>query len=671
MSEQIQVEITAEDRLSSVVKKMTDYLVEMMEAQEDTTKATEDATKATEEQGKTISRFNRLLEALGHRYEKINSGIESIKSAQEGFKAKLETVFYVVELTKTASEALGGVYESLTGQVEKATTAWDEQSKKLGYAASGLGSIAETSAKVQKAQDGLYGALGRVIDRSSILQTSNLLQEKILKRLTKEVKDNEDRWADWLKNFTNDRLGDLIKFGVFVEENASSLARLNLGLSASVQLVGFVIKSFVLIGKTIYTAVTEPIADASESIRDFLSVAAFLTKDAKLSASLLNTAASLDKIRTAAKAAQIEGIVEIRESVNGLTGDAINLTTTLQNVFANDAGIKGYIDRVKDAGKLIQEIGKEGQSLLEQGSGRGKKRGDVEDTRELDLGLTDQGKLWAESIQIAKEKVIEARRQEHDLEMQRRKEIQDWEDQEQAKIKERYDLTIARIKSREAAEIESIQHVSQVISEVFANVPNLIEGVSESTQRMWGGFSQASLKIGELTKNLRAYNAINATARQQQDAINASIGAGAGILSSVTAALVEDKKTQAGIEALINAAAAAASYASGNVPGGIAYTAAAVTYGAAAAFGGGGSVSVPTGGGSASSGYLGPSTSIPDPAVERRLTAEAIAEAMGQNQNTGGTIINVDFGSSVRLQDAPQIADEIANALAPILERRR
>lgn len=192
----------------------------------------------------------------------------------------------------------------------------------------------------------------------------------------------------------------------------------------------------------------------------------------------------------------------------------------------------------------------------------------------------------------------------------------------------------------------------------------------ERLSKIVSGMANVAKGSVQLTTSIRAYNAVGATAAQQQDAINAGLQAGTGILSSVTQSFVEDKRTQAGIEALINAAAAAASYATGNIPAGIGYTAAAVTYGAAAAFGGGSAPSVPTGASGSSGGSSGGASSLGmiDLDRERSLNAEAIAEAMRSEGRGGATQITVVMQGNTVLSESPEIADEITRYLKRSME---
>lgn len=669
MAETIPLEFTAVDNLTKAVSKMTEMLEQMSQAETQVAKAADETTDATEKQSQATSRFGRVLDTLSRNYDKFSQGLSGVSEGFGSFREKLETAYYVVELSKAGLEALSGLYGSISERITTANEKWDEQSKKLGKAASGLGSIAETTAKVKKAQDGLYASLGKVIDRSSILQTLNLAQERVLKSLKKYIDDNAESWAKYLNQLGQDGLNKLISFGALIEENASTLARLNLALSATAQLVGFTIKSFVLIGQTIYTALTEPIADAAETISQFLAVTSFLTDDKKLSASLLSAANAFDKIKQSAKSAQTEGIVGIRETVQELTGDAVALTSTLQNVFADDAGIEGYIKRYERLGKFIQDTSKAIKRDLQTGIEEdGKTRTDLDPMEGRELGLQDYGKIWSEVIKTASDNVKQARREEAELEDLAWRERIAREEEEDAKRKERFDITMANIKSREEAEIAAIENISSSISDTFANIPNLIDGVSESTQRMFNGFSQAALKVGDLSKAFKAYNAVGATAKQQQDAINAGISAGAGVLSSVTQSFIEDKRKQAAIEALINAAAAAASYATGNIPAGIAYTAAAVSYGAAAAFSGGGS-SGGNIGASAGAAQGSSSPSMVNLDQERRQNAEAIAEAFREAENNRSVTINLSFDNALIASDSPQAARVITDLITPELQQ--
>ena len=190
---------------------------------------------------------------------------------------------------------------------------------------------------------------------------------------------------------------------------------------------------------------------------------------------------------------------------------------------------------------------------------------------------------------------------------------------------------------------------------------------------MIDGFAKAAQKVAGLVNSFSAYKKQGATVEQQQEAFNQSLNLGVGILGTATDAFIDSERKKALMLALINAAAAAAAFASGiqgnpaGFPAAIQYGVAAAGYGVAAAFSGGGGA---PSGGSAGGGASAPSMASFDRDAERRANAEAIAEALnGNNGQAGGIIINVDFGNSTNLESSPQTVQRISDALAPELEK--
>lgn len=701
MSESIPLSFEAVDNLSQAVASMTAMLERMGAAQEDTTKATEDATKATDDQAKSSSRFGDVL-------VKVNAG---------------------VELAKSAYEALGGTIEWVKEGLNTSLEKWDEQSKKLGVSASALGSIAEANNKLTKTQDKTYASIGKIIDRSGVFQTKAILQTEALKEFNTWLDKNSEsisKFGTDLAISGSDKLRDL---GVFIRENSESLARFQIyleGVGGLVVTTGYGVSALAQALKIgLYAAVSgaaTALVTLSEGLIEILRLAGQDVPQA-----LEDMRLGLKELESASAKGAIDSFDELNRTVDktGEKGaEAFGKIATAAT--GSRAEIAGQIEGWNKAGDAVIGYGDKARKSLEK-VGKGKGRKDLidaetaaEEKRQTVLLDYDRRLLEAQRaqneelvIQLTKEKALVEARQSlkdiktkelrdatltvaelqaqieyeqslkdlaqkrrderaaaHDIEMQRRQEVLDWDTAQDEKARERYELAIARIQGRYDRETELLVGMGDLIGGALGHVPDLLNEISDSTNRMLGGFGKAASGISPLITSMRAFNKTGATAKDQQDAINAGLQAGVGILGGVTEAFVEDKRKQAGIEALINAAAAAASYATGNVPAGIGYTAAAVTYGAAAAFGGGSAPSAPAGASGSSGGSSGASGSLGmiDLDRERSLNAEAIAEAFRSEGRGGAPQIVVQLSGNVIAGESPESARIITDLITRDLE---
>lgn len=700
MSEEtVPVTFTAVDNLSKAVEQMTKLLEKMNVAQEENTDETEKATKATEDQAEKTS---FLSGALGK-------------------------AFAAVELIKSGYEAMSSVIEFGTEQVGKMNEAWDEQSKKTGKAASSLGSIAEASAKYEKQQTKVYASLGKIIDRSSVYQAYTMAASDSLKVFEKWLKSNSQEIAEFGNQLGLAGATHLQNFGKFLKDNSEPIARFWTLLVGAKDGVVFLKDSVMILVKTLKTALYGALTVVSQGMLELTNGLVYLMKATgqDIPQSLEDMRIGLENTSKYGVQGMIDSAGELEESVDQAIGSA---TKMVDNIAVATTGtrseLQGTIDTVNKLGEEAVRTGEKIEENLRGGiNGGGRSRADGAKDEEAEAERAQARSLDYEkqilqarqagnelyAIELEREKALyelelslsgikteDLRFQTRTLEnlkieieeKEKLKAIEDeraqkaredyqsqsafeaeqrvFEDYQQAKLKERYDIAMTNIKSRQDAELEAVSLVSEAMADAFANVPNMIDGISESTNRMLGGFSKASLKAGDFAKALMKMNAQGATAADQQEAINLAVGAGAGVLSGVTQAFVEDKRKQAAIEALINTAAAAASFASQNYAAGIAYTAAAVSYGAAAAFGGGGSGA--SAGGSGGSGMTGGGVTIPNVENERRANAEAIAEAIQESRASQGVTVNLSFDNALIAADSPQAARIIADLVGPELQ---
>ena len=126
------------------------------------------------------------------------------------------------------------------------------------------------------------------------------------------------------------------------------------------------------------------------------------------------------------------------------------------------------------------------------------------------------------------------------------------------------------------------------------------------------------------------------------EVVASAMGHGADAVTSAAEAMGASTQEVAGIQALFEGAQAAAAYAAGNIPGGIAHTVAAGLYGAVA--GGAGGSGASSGGASsasssASSSFQGPDQ-MADMDGQRELMKTAHLEALREHDRGGTQIVN-------------------------------
>lgn len=232
----------------------------------------------------------------------------------------------------------------------------------------------------------------------------------------------------------------------------------------------------------------------------------------------------------------------------------------------------------------------------------------------------------------------------------------------------------------QAASMERITAIGEAARSGFEGLGELLGELDddaasfvETLERGFGAATQLAQGIAKLSTTNKGY-------ANSQEAVTDAISGSVGLAGSLVSAFTDNVKTRAKWEAAFNAAAAIAAGAMSfanpaYIPVAVGHAAAAVKFGlvASGALGGGGgggagaSAGGGGGGGGAASASQGPSLDLDR---ERRLTAEAVAESIAAQAGGGATTIIIDFGSSLIASTSPQAAQDLADLIAPELERR-
>jgi hypothetical protein len=192
------------------------------------------------------------------------------------------------------------------------------------------------------------------------------------------------------------------------------------------------------------------------------------------------------------------------------------------------------------------------------------------------------------------------------------------------------------------AEIDTIRDAGSLLSGALSGYNQDAHTAIALTAQLGDGVAQMVARYQEMR-----------LAGENAGAALASSAAGlAGVLGSTAAQYIKDTRKQAAIRGAFAAAEAGLLYATGNIPGGIAATAASVAHfavaGGAGGGGGGGSrpsASAPQQTGRATFGAQGAEEAA-------RLTGRYIAEALSDRRDTQQVSISIDLSNSTLLEDS-------------------
>lgn len=174
---------------------------------------------------------------------------------------------------------------------------------------------------------------------------------------------------------------------------------------------------------------------------------------------------------------------------------------------------------------------------------------------------------------------------------------------------------------------------------------------------------------GSVDDLIAKYHELRAAGMSAEQAMSAAASSAAGVVGATIAQQIKDTRKAAAVRGAFAAAEAILHYASGNIPSGVAATAASVAHfavaGTAGRKGGGGAAS--GGGSGAASGSVagGGATS-----EQAQAAARVLAEAINRSQSQRGIVINYNLSNNTLLQDTPTTQRALADAAMADLERR-
>jgi hypothetical protein len=167
---------------------------------------------------------------------------------------------------------------------------------------------------------------------------------------------------------------------------------------------------------------------------------------------------------------------------------------------------------------------------------------------------------------------------------------------------------------------------------------------------------------------IQQYHDLRAAGVSANEAMAQSAGSATGAIGAAIAKQIKDTRRASAVRGAFAAAEAGIYYASGNIPSGIAATAAAVAHFAVAAGAGSGAASGPVQpGGAQQTERLGSSGERLDD-VQRRQ-ARYTAEALGEAQGASTIQINYNLAGAVLLEDSVTTQRRLTEAVRADLER--
>lgn len=694
--ETIPLVFQAQDELTRQVAAMVEALQKLASTHDDTTEKAEEADKAEKSLADTLSEVADAT-AIAER---------------------------ATQLAGAAWAAAGFVYEKLSEGITASLAAWDEQSKKSGKSASALGSVTESSAKLEKTITKLLAQLGKMIERSGSIQVTYAILGGVLDEVRKILKEVEGQAKDTVGSLGGDLADGASGFFGVVRDNSATLAEFVVGLGLlddAAKGVWVTFKAFINLLRIGLYQTLETGAEALGKLLTGLERMSAATGVA-LPEGVREARVALDGLSFGANKLANEGIADLVDNIEDLGKTSAKIVDEVLSL----GSVEATINRLADAG---EKAAKKAKGALDRGGERG--RGDLVSPEDaaaearaaalLDLDrqilLARQSKNEALVIELERERELAALGQRlkeiktstlrdatqsaeslriqldyeqklKDLEQTRRddrraaaeeetaleRELLEFEEQRGTEQEERARRALEAIAARREAEIERIDAVAEAATSGFEGLADLVGEMDDATARLVDSLERGFGAAAQLGANLAKLSVSNKSFKDSQEEVSAAMSAGVGLASALIGAFESNIKKRAAWEAALNAAAAiaAGAFAISGYPGfagaAIGHAAAAVKFGliAGGAIGGGG------GGGGASSGgggAAGPTLQSPDLSRERELNAEAIASAIAEQGRGGATIITIDFGSSMILGQTPEAARQIVDAIAPELQR--
>ena len=318
MSETVPLEFEAIDRLTSTVDKMVQSIEALVAAQTESTKATEDNAEAQDGAADSLGKLDKVLAI-----------------ARNG-----------VELAGMVWEKVSGVYEGLVTIVDTSLTKWDEQAKRTGVAASSLGSIADASARAEKAQDKVFRSIGRVIEQTGLAQIAFNAKKSALDQLNGFIKQYDDDIVKTAQDLAGGFLSAVRDVTKFIDENAASFAGL------------------IVLGKNLQTLLSA-VYEAFVILAQYLKLQ-FYTVLAVVSTAVMKLVEALQWVITTAGGEVPQAIEDLRLGL-----EALSNTT-------KDRAIKTLGDMVDTADRATAKITKFGTSLYDAFTGKDSQLADAE-----------------------------------------------------------------------------------------------------------------------------------------------------------------------------------------------------------------------------------------------------------------------------------------------------
>lgn len=318
MSETVPLEFEAIDRLTSTVDKMVQSIEALVAAQTESTKATEENAEAQDDAASSLGKMDKVLAI-----------------ARNG-----------VELAGMVWEKVSGIYEGLVAAVDTSLSKWDEQAKRTGVAASALGSVADASARAEKAQDKVFRSIGKVIEQTGLAQIAFNAKKTALDELNKFIKTYDDDIVKTAQDLGGGFLSAVRDVTKFIDENAASFAGL------------------IVLGKNLQTLLSA-VYEAFTILAQYLKLQ-FYTALALVSTALLKLVEGLQWVIKTAGGEVPQAIEDMRLGL-----EALSNTT-------KDRAIKTLGDMVDTADRATAKITKFGTSLYDAFTGKDSQLSDAE-----------------------------------------------------------------------------------------------------------------------------------------------------------------------------------------------------------------------------------------------------------------------------------------------------
>ncbi len=606
-------------------------------------------------------------EAASKLYAKAKTGEVTALSKVLGVQKETLT-----ELQKTTDQ---------TKRAEMATALLDKQYAGLaqGAAVGFFGAQKNLTDAIGDTQQ----ALGGVIVESGALNPVLELGTGILLDMQAAVGENAEAWGQWLR----DAVGTGLEYLVAAIEVAEKGAPVIAGVATYVSLVAnaFTIWNNVLsiVGKAIVGFTTTVLGGMIEVLEPARALAVEFAGiiDEDLGKAFAAAKGPIDEAGVALRNFGGDALMSIGTDIDDISGDIGDIIAAIERAPEISSGTREVLENLRErVQKEREELAKvtENSSATDGVRGRGNNRSNVvsldsKRTKEEADAVALRAMIAEKELAILQQQDV-TKRAVLELELARlntAKEILGTNLTDEELALRRYqaesafqtklaDIERQRAEAKRAADAAAAERQKKQFEASLAQQKRVSDIVVQTLASVGGATGAATSKlVNDLAQVTRQFQEMRAAGDSTAQALEKSVAASGAATGSFLTAMGLGFREVAGIRAIFEQAAALAAFGSGNIPGGVAHQAAAVTFGVIAATGaGGGGKSGSSAAAASQSQAMTSSGGGVDIARIQEANTAAYVEAFRQTRAAGQTVNNYFTGNTF-LEEEARIANRI------------